>query len=87
MIGASIKFREVEASIIPKSIGLVLLGTTVRTAVCFFSLGSNFEKKEKILIACSWIPKATVQAALASVPLDLIKQKMKQSDPNYVEFL
>ena len=41
--------------------------------------------KEKAFIALSWIPKATVQAALASVPADLIAS-YKPGDAEYAEW-
>lgn len=83
LIGASVKFREIDSSIIPKSIGVVFIGIFFRVIGCYFTLGRGYGVKEKILISISWIPKATVQAALASVPLDLIKEKMSKDDKEY----
>ena len=43
-------------------------------------------QQERAFIGLSWIPKATVQAALGSAPLDLIREKMDPSDPHYDEW-
>ena len=64
------------------------IGVCVRTPVAFFStygVGLNF--KERLFIALSWIPKATVQAALASVPLDMLLDSMHEGDDGYVRFV
>lgn len=60
LIGASVKFRDLDSELIPKCIGIVIIGMIVRIGVAFLSLGKNFSKKERLLIALSWIPKATV---------------------------
>ena len=82
VIGAAIKFANLTPATIPRSIMLILIGLCIRLPVAFFacSFGSlNF--KEKLFIALSWVPKATVQAALASDPLEtILEHKIDEPD-------
>lgn len=49
---------------------LILGGLIMRSIGVFISLiGSNLNKKERLFVAVSYTPKATVQAAMGSVPL------------------
>ena len=41
---------------------------------------------ERAFIGMSWIPKATVQAALGSVPLDLIHKSMRKEHDDYYQY-
>tara|TARA_B100000315_G_scaffold242032_1_gene263732 strand:+ start:5537 stop:5824 length:288 start_codon:yes stop_codon:yes gene_type:complete len=50
---------------------LVLIGLVARSAGTYISLaGSDLNLKEKIFCIISYIPKATVQAAIGAVPLE-----------------
>nr|CAD7595160.1 unnamed protein product [Timema genevievae] len=52
----------------------------VRVLVCFLvTLGGTLNIKEKFFVAIAWFPKATVQAALGPVALD-IARKQSMSD-------
>ena len=58
----------------------------LRIPVAFLAVsgqGGYYSRIEKAFIALSWLPKATVQAALASVPLELIEE-YKCDDPKYL---
>jgi hypothetical protein len=82
VIGAAVKFEDVTPSTIPKSIGLLLIGLSVRLPMAFFAVGGGKGSKqlafiERLFIALAWVPKATVQAALASDPLDFILEHDK----------
>lgn len=64
----------------PNSIGwgvaIVAIGLVLRTLASFLSLTfSGFSLKEKIFASLTWIPKATVQAAVGSMALDLAREK------------
>ena len=55
-------------------IGLILIavGLCARSVGVYFSLkGSTFSQKEKVFCIISFIPKATVQAAIGAIPLSL----------------
>ena len=65
---------------------MIGLGVTVRLSMAFVAcLGGKLVFKERLFIALSWIPKATVQAALASVPADLIDEYMADK-PDYLKY-
>lgn len=54
------------------SIILISICLIFRSLGVFISiLGNNFNKKEKLFCIISYLPKATVQAAIASIPLSL----------------
>ena len=52
-------------------ISLGLVGRSIGTYLCL--IGSNFSIKERIFIVISYIPKATVQAAIGAAPLAAMK--------------
>lgn len=87
VIGTALDFRVVERSTIPKAIGLVLIGLCVRTPAAYaatYGRGLNF--KERAFIALAWLPKATVQAAYAALPLDLARQLIDEDDSKYDDY-
>ena len=56
----------------PAAIALISAGLLARSlGVWISTLGSPLNKKERIFCICAYLPKATVQAALGSVPLAL----------------
>ena len=46
----------------------------------------RFTIKEIIVIAISWIPKATVQAAFGGVILDKVKDEILTTSPDYDDY-
>ncbi len=49
---------------------LVLIGLAARSATAYVSVsGAGFTKKEKLFCVVSYVPKATVQAAIGAMPL------------------
>lgn len=81
VIGAALDFSQIEPGTIPKALGLITFGVIIRSFVALLSTyGAGLSLKERTFIALAWVPKATVQAALGSVPLDLIRTTMKRSD-------
>ena len=49
---------------------VIFIGLSGRTAAVFLCLaGSQFNKKERLFVALSYLPKATVQAAIGAAPL------------------
>jgi len=83
VIGAALDFGSIDMATIPKGIVVVVCGVVLRTVAAFFAtLGAGLNFKERLFIALAWMPKATVQAALGSVPLDLIKAELnREEDP------
>ena len=59
----------------------LLIGIVCRiTATLISSTCSDFTWKEKIFICISWLPKATVQAAVGSLALDIAKEKGNEDE-------
>ncbi|XP_075057091.1 sodium/hydrogen exchanger 9B2 [Mixophyes fleayi] len=74
LIGAEISV----SSLRPETVGLCVatLGIALIVRICFTFLmvsWAGFEMKEKIFISLAWIPKATVQAAIGSIALDMAR--------------
>jgi len=73
VIGIALDFKTIAPDTIPLAIGIIAIGLAIRLPVAGAVLwGGNLNVKEKAFIALSWVPKATVQAALATAPLDII---------------
>mmetsp|Transcript_34379 Transcript_34379/g.41504 ORF Transcript_34379/g.41504 Transcript_34379/m.41504 type:complete len:252 (-) Transcript_34379:350-1105(-) len=88
IIGASIDFQTVPIATLPKSLAVLAAGLIFRIPAAYFSTtGRNFSPKERIFIALAWTPKATVQAALSTLPLELILKQMSANDPDLEEWL
>ncbi|CAM9392590.1 unnamed protein product, partial [Ectocarpus fasciculatus] len=87
VIGASVNFREIDADIIPLGIAVVCIGAAVRVPIAFFvTAGKGLTSIERAFIGLSWIPKATVQAALGSVPLDIIRESFSEDDDEFDKY-
>ena len=86
VIGSAIKFADLSPETIPRSILLVVIGLCIRLPAAFVACSfGELDFKEKLFIALAWMPKATVQAALASDPLETI-QSTKRTEGNYLEW-
>ncbi len=84
VIGTEIDFEKIPPGTLPKALLVTLIGVLLRIPVAYAAVsGGYYNKIEKAFIALSWLPKATVQAALASVPLELIEE-YKKDDPKYL---
>lgn len=71
-IGASIKFGNINTEIIGNVVLIILIGLTFRWIATYLVTGvnKNYLSKERAFIAFSWMPKATVQAAIGGIVLD-----------------
>ena len=84
-VGASIKFSDMDMSLLGLSFVVIVIGVGTRWGVCYLVCGleGKFTRPERILMASAWIPKATVQAALSYVVLQqttLRQDRMKPED-------
>jgi hypothetical protein len=87
VIGASIDFSEIDANTIPNAVLVIVIGVTCRMIVAMaVTYGAGLNMKERVFIGMSWIPKATVQAALGSIPLALIEENISKEDADYEEY-
>jgi Kef-type K+ transport system membrane component KefB len=74
-IGAALDFRMLPQESLFKSILIVVIGLFIRLPTAFMSVyGQNLNTRERVFVAAAWTPKATVQAALCSVPLTMIRK-------------
>lgn len=81
VIGSALNFKHVDPGTIPKAIGLICGAVVVRCFFAFFSTcAAGLTLKERLFIALAWMPKATVQAALGPVPLDLFRNSFPRSE-------
>mmetsp|Transcript_37275 Transcript_37275/g.105171 ORF Transcript_37275/g.105171 Transcript_37275/m.105171 type:complete len:283 (+) Transcript_37275:1226-2074(+) len=77
VIGAEVDYSKLSPDILPISCGLVALGLLVRVPAAYFSVsGTGFTCLECWFLALAWVPKATVQGALAGLPLEYIHEYM-----------
>lgn len=71
LVGAAVDIRYMADSGF-KAVILILLSLAVRSIGVFISvLGTNLNLKERVYCIFAYLPKATVQAAIGSVPLSL----------------
>lgn len=81
VIGSALDFGKVQGETVPKALAVILGGVLIRCTAAFFAtLGAGLKFKDRLFIALAWMPKATVQAALGSVPLDMILNTFKRED-------
>ncbi len=87
-IGSSLNFSLIDTETVMKSMAIVSLGSSLRLSSAFFATaGNNLSVKERCFISLAWLPKATVQAALCSFPLQLVKGTISVGDESYNDFL
>jgi len=71
LVGAAVNLS-LNVQLIPLSIALILGSLALRMIAVYLSVSkTRLNKKEKIFTCISYIPKATVQAAIGAVPLAL----------------
>jgi len=71
LVGAAVSVKSLEASVVGIGIGMLACSLLVRCAVTFLAVGGQgLRTQERFFAALSWMPKATVQAALGAVALD-----------------
>ena len=76
LIGAAVSLDVVERSYIISGLVILAVGLAVRLAVSYLSVGGGtFSQRERFFVALAWIPKATVQAAIGALALDLARQQ------------
>jgi len=63
------------SQVVFKSCAVVFIGLLIRLPTAFISCsGANLSIKERLFVSSTWCPKATVQAALCSLPLTMIRK-------------
>ena len=86
-IGSALNFSLIPSGTLAKSTGIVCLGSCFRFCSAYLATGGgNLSMKERMFIALAWLPKATVQAALCSFPLLLVKDTFSIQDESYMKY-
>ncbi len=84
MVGAQVDLQAAKeaglASIV--LIFVALVSRSVGTYLC--TLGSGFSVKEKLFVVISYLPKATVQAAIGSAPLAAMSERGMDTRPGQI---
>jgi len=76
LIGAEVSIEYMDSTLVGKAFGLLTIAMVVRLIVTFFVVsGNNLSIRDKIFVAIAWSPKATVQAAIGSVSLDIARER------------
>ncbi|XP_071492549.1 sodium/hydrogen exchanger 9B2-like [Diadema antillarum] len=80
LIGAAVALEYLDGQTVGLGIATLIIGIIVRVVATWLSvLGAKFNNKEKLFMVFSWLPKATVQAALGPLALDEIR---RQTEPD-----
>lgn len=75
LIGAAVTLSVVEPTYIARGLVILVIGLAVRLLVTYLSVTPDrFTTRERLFVALAWIPKATVQAAIGVLALDLAKE-------------
>jgi NhaP-type Na+/H+ or K+/H+ antiporter len=83
-IGATLFIAQLNAKVMSKGVGCIFCGLTVRVIAAFcVSVERKYNWKDKLFMAVTWIPKATVQAVLGSV---LLTDATHLNIPAYKEY-
>jgi len=76
LIGAEVSIEYMESTLIGKAFGLLTIAMVIRLIVTFLVVsGNNLSIKDKLFVAVAWSPKATVQAAIGSMSLDIARER------------
>ncbi|KAK2572720.1 Sodium/hydrogen exchanger 9B2 [Acropora cervicornis] len=76
LIGAEVSIEYMDSALIGKAFGLLTVAMVIRMIVTFFVVsGNSLSVREKIFVAIAWSPKATVQAAIGSLSLDIARER------------
>ena len=78
IIGSNLDFSRVSGYVawIGGAIGIIMSGWLPRPLCTFAAVsGAGLSTKEKAFVGAAWLPKASVQAALASAPLEAIRSR------------
>ncbi|XP_047106540.1 putative SLC9B1-like protein SLC9B1P1 [Schistocerca piceifrons] len=78
LIGAEINLFELEGDRVGLAIACLAIALTCRILISVvIAFGAGFNVKEKTFLAFAWLPKATVQAALGPVALDIVRSMVQ----------
>ncbi|XP_065223901.1 sodium/hydrogen exchanger 9B2-like isoform X3 [Planococcus citri] len=80
LIGTEVKLNAIDVNLVLQGTAIIGFGLLVRSITCGMMLfGAKLNLKEVFFVILAWLPKATVQAALGPLALDMAK-KTHQDD-------
>lgn len=86
LIGFELSFDMISLRLVGLGLLVLFCGLVLRTVAASFAvLGSGLSFKERLFVALAWLPKATVQAALAPAALDMALAGGHSYPSSYVE--
>ncbi|XP_069702873.1 sodium/hydrogen exchanger 9B2-like isoform X1 [Periplaneta americana] len=88
LIGIEINVNVLEGRTVGLGIASLLASLAARIAASIaVAAGGNLNLKEKLFISFAWFPKATVQAALGPVALDIVRKMQLQEFEKYANIV
>ena len=80
LIGAEVDLASIEADVVGLAVAVLCIGLVVRLLVSQVAvMGGGLTWRERLFVALSWLPKATVQAAIGPLALDKAKSLLVTS--------
>ena len=78
-IGTELNFHRMAPSVAGRALLVVGVGLLVRIPAAYVAVhfDDRLKFREKAFVALAWLPKATVQAALASVPAEVVDDRRR----------
>lgn len=75
LIGAAVVLADIQAEYVGYGLIVIVAGLAIRLGTTYLAVSSGqFNRLERAFIALAWIPKATVQAAIGALALDLARE-------------
>jgi len=88
LIGTEIQVSKLEVETVGYGVAVLACGISVRIVVSYLAvLGGELTHRERLFVALAWLPKATVQAAIGPLALDMAKNALKAAEESGVEDL
>lgn len=85
LIGAEIDLNVIQWDTVAYGLCVIAGGLVVRVISCCVSvLGGNLNFKEIMFVNLAWLPKATVQAALAPEALDMVRREPNPEEEDLI---
>ena len=74
VVGTQVVFSKIAAPDVPRALAVIAVGWVARFPAAYGAVScSHLTPKQKLFVALNWLPKATVQAALAAGPLERVE--------------
>ena len=82
LIGNEVNFNGMDLKVVGLGFACICVALAIRFLATLLSVSfTSFDIKEKLFLCVAWVPKATVQAAVGSIALDLAREA---NNSNYI---